>query len=102
MMSISGFGIGKLGFPLVACLASKDYRVIGFDVNPKTIKAVNERRPLIYEPGLAELLQKPGDISASSDYNYAVDNSEETFMVVPTPSLEDGCVTTKYAEAATE
>ena len=102
MKSISVFGIGKLGFPLVACLASKGYRVIGFDVNPETIKSVNERRPLIYEPGLAELLQKPGDISASSDYNYAVDNSEATFMVVPTPSLEDGSFTTKYAEAAAE
>ncbi|OGO00878.1 MAG: hypothetical protein A2Y90_02805, partial [Chloroflexi bacterium RBG_13_52_12] len=57
---------------------------------------------LIYEPGLTELLQKQADISASSDYKYAVENSEATFMVVPTPSLEDGSFTTKYAEAAAE
>ncbi|MFC1943189.1 UDP-glucose dehydrogenase family protein [Chloroflexota bacterium] len=102
MKTISVFGIGKLGFPIIACFASKGYRVIGFDVNPETIGAVNERRPLIYEPGLAELLQKPGDISATGDYQYAVQNSEATFIVVPTPSQANGSFLTKYVEAAAE
>jgi UDPglucose 6-dehydrogenase len=102
MNSISVFGIGKLGFPLVACLASKGYRVIGFDVNPQTIKAVNERRPFIFEPGLTELLQKSKEISASDDYKYVIENTEATFIVVPTPSTENGSFTTKYAEAAAE
>jgi len=100
--TISVFGIGKLGFPIVACLASKGYRVIGYDPNPETIEAVNERKPNIHEPGLVELLAKPGDLSATSDYRYAVQNSEITFIVVPTPSQEDGSFSTKYVEAATE
>ncbi len=100
--AISVFGIGKLGFPIIACFASKGYKVIGFDVNPATIKAVNERKPNIHEPGLVELLQKPGELSATEDYRYAVENSEATFIMVPTPSQEDGSFSTEYAEAAAE
>ena len=102
MKPVSVFGIGKLGFPIVACLASRGYRVIGYDINPETIKAVNKRQPPIYEPGLAELLEQPGDLSATSDYRYAVENSEITFVVVPTPSQKDGSFSTKYVEAAAE
>lgn len=100
MKTISVFGIGKLGFPMVACFASKGYKVIGYDVSPDTVRSVNERNPLIYEPGLTELLSKPGDLSATSDYKYAVVNSDITFIMVPTPSQTDGSFSTKYAEAA--
>ena len=96
--TVSVFGIGKLGFPIIACFASKGYRVIGYDVSQETIRAVNERKPIIYEPGLAELLQKPGELSATSDYKQAVASSEATFIMVPTPSREDGSFDTRYAE----
>jgi UDPglucose 6-dehydrogenase len=102
MKAISVFGIGKLGFPIVACFASKGFRVIGYDVNPATIKAVNERKPAIYEPGLVELLAQAGELSATDDYIDAVKNTDATFMVVPTPSMPDGSFTAKYAEAAAE
>ena len=102
MNTVSVFGLGKLGFPMVACFASRGYRVIGYDVNQESIKAVNERKPNIYEPGLTELLQKPGELSAINDYRQAVTGSEATFIIVPTPSLADGSFSTKYAEAAAE
>ena len=102
MSSISVFGLGKLGLPIAACFAYKGYRVIGVDVDPKIIEAVNERRPPIYEPGLAELLREPGDLSATSDSRYAVENSDMTFIVVPTPSQEDGSFSTKYVEPVAE
>lgn len=102
MKTISVFGIGKLGLPIMACLAHKGYKVIGVDVDPRIIASVNERRPLIYEPGLAELLETSGDLSATSDYRYAVENSGMTFIVVPTPSQGDGSFSTKYVETVTE
>lgn len=102
MTAISVFGLGKLGFPMVACFASKGYRVIGYDISPETVKSVNERKPLIYEPGLAELVKKSGDLSATSDYRYAIENSDITFIIVPTPSQEDGSFSTKYVESAVE
>ena len=102
MSAISVFGIGKLGFPIVACLAYRGYRVIGVDVDPKIVAGVNKRSPLIYEPGLAELLREPGDLSATSDYRYAIENTDMTFIVVPTPSQEDGSFSTSYVEAVGE
>ncbi|MFC1900285.1 UDP-glucose dehydrogenase family protein [Chloroflexota bacterium] len=100
--AISVFGIGKLGFPIVACFASKGYKVIGYDPSPETVKAVNERKPNIHEPGLVELLAQPGDLTATGDYKYAIENTDATFIVVPTPSQEDGSFSTRYAEAAAE
>ncbi len=98
---ISVVGIGKLGLCTAACFSSKGYKVIGVDVNPNTIAAVNEGRSPIYEPGLAELITKcQGRLAATDDYQYAIENSEVTFIVVPTPSQDDGSFSTKYVEAA--
>ena len=38
---ISVIGIGKLGLCTASCFSSKGYKVIGVDVNPNTIVAVN-------------------------------------------------------------
>jgi len=101
MDGISVIGIGKLGLCMAACFTAKGYGVIGVDTNPVTIQAVNQGRSPIYEPGLAELMKRlPQRISATDDYKYAIENSEITFIVVPTPSEEDGSFSTKYVELA--
>jgi UDPglucose 6-dehydrogenase len=87
---------------MAASFASKGFRIIGVDVNQEAIRAVNERQPHIHEPGLTELLKKPVELSATDDYRSAVQNSEVTFIIVPTPSLADGSFSTEYAEAAAE
>jgi len=100
---ISVIGIGKLGLCTAACFSSKGYQVIGVDVNRATIDAVNSGRSPIYEPGLGELIAKcQGRLSATDDYNYAIENSEVTFIVVPTPSEGDGGFSTKYVEVAVQ
>ena len=102
MNSISVFGIGKLGFPLIACLAHKGFKVIGYDINHLTVNSVNERKPTMYETGLEELIQKPSDMSASSDSDYVIKNTDITFIIVPTPSLTNGSFDTKYVESASK
>jgi len=103
MNSISVFGIGKLGLPLAACLANKGYQVIGVDLNQSVLKAVNEGKSPYYEPGLAELVKSAkGHLSATDDYRYALQNSEISFIVVPTPSEADGSFSTKYVGTAAE
>jgi len=100
---ISVIGIGKLGLCTATCFAFKGYQVIGVDVNPNSIAAVNEGRSPIYEPGLGDLIAKcQGCLSATGDYKYAIENSEVTFIIVPTPSEEDGGFSTKYVEAAVQ
>ncbi|MBN2240372.1 MAG: UDP-glucose/GDP-mannose dehydrogenase family protein [Dehalococcoidales bacterium] len=98
--AISVFGIGKLGFPIIACLGTKGYRIIGYDVNPDTINAVNQRKPNINETGLDNLILQADDVTATDDYKYAVKNTDVTLIIVPTPSEEDGSFTTRFAEAA--
>jgi len=101
MGSISVFGIGKLGLPLAASLANKGYHVIGVDLNQNVIQAVNEGKSPYYEPGLAELMESTrGHLSATHDSRYALQNSEITFIIVPTPSDEDASFSTTYVEAA--
>ncbi len=98
---ISVVGIGKLGLCAAACFASKGYQVFGVDINQDTIAAVNEGKAPIYEPMLAGLMNKcHKNLSAGDDYKYAIENSEITFIIVPTPSQEDGSFSTKYVVAS--
>ncbi len=100
---VSVVGLGKLGAPFVACLAAKGFRVIGVDVNPRVVAVVNEGEAPIYEPGLAELMTKHrDDISATGDFNAAISQSTVTFVVVPTPSDEEGGFSISYVLAACE
>ena len=101
MKALSVIGIGKLGLPLAAYCAHKGYQVIGVDTNPATVEAVNQAKSPIYEPGLDGLLKScHGRLSATTDYEAAIENSEITFILVPTPSEENGGFSTTYVEAA--
>lgn len=88
---ISVIGLGKLGAPLAACLASRGFTVIGADIVPRTVTSINDGRPPVQEPGLGDLINCcQGRLSATSDVRAAVQASEATFVVVPTPSEADG------------
>ena len=86
---------------MAAYYASRGYKVIGVDVNKAAVEAVNKGITPIYEPGLGELLKNAhGRLSATTDYKFAVENSDITFILVPTPSEKHGGFSTKYAEEA--
>jgi len=99
--TISVVGLGKLGVPFIACLASKGNRIIGVDVDPEVVETVNKGKPPVIEPGLDQLMEEcKQNISATSDYHEAVSRSEMTFIVVPTPSDEKGGFSLKYVLSA--
>src|SRR5262245_37775331 len=88
---ISIFGLGKLGAPFAACLAAKGFEVIGVDIDDEKIRSVNEGRPPVFEPGLAELMRSSGArLRATRNCEDAVWNSEVTFILLPTPSEKEG------------
>ena len=98
---ISVIGLGKLGAPMVAAYASKGYEVIGVDINPGPVGLINQGKPPVFEPRLAELLRENKErISATQSYEEAVLNSEITFIIVPTPSDENGGFSNKYVVEA--
>ena len=98
---ISIIGLGKLGSPMVAAYASKGYKVIGVDVNADFINALNEGKAPVEETNLAEYIKANKErISATQDYREAITNSGITFIIVPTPSEENGGFSTKYVVEA--
>ncbi len=96
---LSVFGLGKLGCTMLACFASKGWQVIGMDVNKLSVDTINKGESPIYEPGVKELISKYKDnISATSDTEHAVINSDVSFVIVPTPSTKDGTFSTDFVE----
>lgn len=101
--SVSVVGLGKLGSPMVACLAEKGFSVIGVDVNQTYVDQINQGRVPVQEPGLDAMLARNHDrIRATTDYCAAIAHSSVTFIIVPTPSEADGTFSLKYVLAAIE
>lgn len=90
-MNISVIGLGKLGSPMAAVLADKGHTVVGVDVNPAFIRALQEGRGSVRETGLDELVERNrARLRATTDYAEAVLATDLTFIIVPTPSQADG------------
>ena len=95
-------GLGKLGAPLAAVLASKGHDVLGIDVNPETVRALNNGIAPVEEPGLQELVTASADrLTATTDLAEAAD-AELTILLVPTPSDERGAFSNAFLLDAIE
>jgi UDPglucose 6-dehydrogenase len=100
-MRLSIIGLGKLGAPMAAVLADKGHTVIGVDVSPGYVNALNQGRAPVSEPGLEELIRTNRErLSATTDCAEAVAASDVTFIIVPTPSEPDGAFSLRYVLAA--
>ncbi len=88
---LSIIGLGKLGLCLGVCFASKKFNIIGIDNNPKAISALKSGSSHIEEPGLMPLLKKYHPyFTFTSDIAQAIQKTDITFLVLPTPSLKSG------------
>lgn len=102
-MKISVVGLGKLGAPLAAVLASKGFRVVGTDVNLAFVEAVNNGRAPVDEPRLQELIdENRSRLHATADVAAAVADTDTTFIIVPTPSDTTGRFSNQYVLDALE
>ena len=98
---VSIVGLGKLGCPMMACLASRECRVIGVDTNETYLRLLRDGRPPVNEPQLEDLMRAHRDrISVTNDHRAAVMASQITFVVVATPSNDDGTYSLRYVRAA--
>jgi UDPglucose 6-dehydrogenase len=96
-------GLGKLGLPMAAVFAESGHEVVGVDPVQPVVDALNEGRVLIEEPGLSELIAAHSErISATIDYAEAIPGAEMTFIIVPTPSGDDGAFVNDYVVSALE
>ena len=96
---LSVIGLGKLGCSMLACFAHKGWHVIGVDVLEENVNIINKGRSPIYEPMVNDLIElNKVRVEGTTDIKYAVLNSEISFIIVPTPSKEDGSFSTEYVE----
>jgi UDPglucose 6-dehydrogenase len=98
---LSIVGLGKLGSPMAAVFASKGFDVVGLDLNPAFVAAINEGRAPVVEPQLQEFIDRAKPrLRATTDYGDAIANSNVTFIIVPTPSGPDLIFSNVYVLAA--
>jgi UDPglucose 6-dehydrogenase len=94
---VSVIGLGKVGACVAACLAHKGFQVIGVDVNQTSVDLVNDGRAPVMEPGLNDMIAANRQrLRATTDYADAISATNVTFIVVPTPSDDDGAFSLKF------
>jgi UDPglucose 6-dehydrogenase len=99
-MRIAVVGLGKLGAPLAAVMASKGNEVLGIDVNPEAVRLLNEGLAPVEEPGLQDLVTGSRErLTATTDLAAAAD-SGVSILLVPTPSDERGAFSNEHLLAA--
>jgi UDPglucose 6-dehydrogenase len=99
-MRLAVVGLGKLGAPLAAVLASKGNEVLGVDVNSEAVRLINEGRAPVEEPGLQDLVTASRErLTATTDLTAAAE-ADVSILLVPTPSDERGAFSNEYLLAA--
>ncbi len=100
--AVSVVGLGKLGLPLAACLAKRGLEVVGVDVQPGVVDAINRGVSPIVEPGLDEIIKEHGGkrLRATLQHRQAIEATDLTFVLVATPSEADDSFSNRYVEEA--
>ncbi len=104
-MKVSVFGLGYVGCVSAAALASDGHEVVGIDVNPDKVAAVNEGRSPIVEPGLDEAIasaSRAGRLRATTSTAEAVRETEVSLLCVGTPSRRNGSLDLQYLARVSE
>ena len=98
-MDIAVIGLGKLGLCTATCFAGLGSRVIGYDNNESNIKKLEEGQCYIDEDSLEENLSRVLDsdlLIPTSSIKHAIACSNRAYVIVPTPSCDDGLFSNYY------
>ena len=93
-------GLGYIGLPTAALIASRGIKVQGIDVNQSVVDTINEGKIHIVEPaldGLVKHVVEKGLLKAST----TVETADVYLIAVPTPFKGDHEPDLKYVESAT-
>jgi len=101
MVKITIVGTGYVGLVTGACFAEVGHQVVCVDNDLNKVAFLQGGGIPIYEPGLAELVQKnvaAGRLRFTGQIADGVANSEVIFIAVPTPPKPDGSVDMTFVE----
>jgi UDPglucose 6-dehydrogenase len=92
-VTITVLGLGHIGLPTALGLAELGRRVIGADDDKSKVGRIRAGDPIIYEPGLGDLLSKhlqSGRFQPVEDVEAAVRSGSIIFICVGTPQKASG------------
>jgi GDP-mannose 6-dehydrogenase len=98
-MKISIFGLGYVGCVSLGCLAKNGHYVIGVDTNPTKVEQINSGKATIIEKDVDTIIaaqRLSGHISATTDNQLAVKDSDISIIAVGTPSTDKGHLNLQY------
>lgn len=104
-MKISVFGLGYVGAVSCGCLAELGHQIIGVDVNVDKVNLIRNGHSPVLELGLDEMIQKAvknGLLTATTDAEQAVAESDAALVCVGTPSTRSGGVNSIFLEQVSE
>lgn len=102
-MNITIVGTGYVGLVSAAVFADLGHEVICLDVDEEKIKRLNNGEPLIFEDGLAEIMQKnKGRLKFTVDLNEAYKYADVVFICVGTPENKDGSANLTFVYKAVD
>jgi len=91
-MRLTVIGTGYLGATHAACMAELGHEVLGVDVDPDKVAALQAGRVPFHEPGLPGLIAKhtaSGRLAFTTDYAAAGAFADVHFVCVGTPQRQD-------------
>ncbi|MCL2700456.1 MAG: UDP-glucose/GDP-mannose dehydrogenase family protein [Phycisphaerae bacterium] len=94
-MSICVIGTGYVGLVAGVCFADTGQSVVCVDANPRIVEKLTAGQPTIYEPGLAEMLERnihAGRLTFTTDLADAIGRCGTIFIAVGTPPQPSGDV----------
>ena len=100
-MKVSVIGLGYIGLPTSAILASNKLYVTGVDINNDVIQTINKGKIHIVEPGLESLVRAAVKSSHLKASNCAT-KSDVFILAVPTPFIDDKKPNLSYLKSAVE
>lgn len=100
LKTVSVIGLGYIGLPTAATLATRGLEVIGVDVRKSVVDRLNEGKAHFSEPDLAILLEAA--VTTGKLHAVMEPQPADAFIIaVPTPVLEDKSADLAYVESAT-
>ncbi len=98
-MKISIFGLGYVGCVSLGCLAKNGHHVIGVDVSTTKVAQINNGLSTIIEKDIDTIIKEQheaGNISATTDFEKAILQTEISVIAVGTPSTPHGHLNLEY------
>jgi len=84
--NITVIGVGKLGLGFALLLEKSGYNVLGVDIFPDYVQALNEKTAKFEEPEYNNLLQSATHFQATTDLQKGLFHSDIIFILVQTPN----------------